>query len=272
MSFLRTAWAFLVRDFQTEASYRLSFMMSFFGMFVSCSLWYFMAGFISGNDRTRMLEMTDGLDYFSYVLSGLMIHRFLDVALHTYAGSIRTEQTTGTLEAMLVTPTQLGPIVLASSVFNFVFAALQASLYLVFGLIFFGVHPNVGSPLALIAAVGLTVIGMSGIGILSAAIVLYFKRGNPIDFLISTLSMLFGGTFIPPKALPESIRWMSDFIPTWHAAEAVRDAMFRGKNLAQTAPHLTSLAIFALVLVPIGLIGARIAVRRAKREGSLVQY
>ena len=29
---------------------------------------------------------------------------------------------------------------------------------------------------------------------------------------------------------------------------------------------------FAVLLVPIGLVGARIAITRAKREGTLVQY
>jgi hypothetical protein len=32
------------------------------------------------------------------------------------------------------------------------------------------------------------------------------------------------------------------------------------------------LTILTAILVPLGLLGARIAIRKAKREGSLVQY
>ena len=268
MNFLRALWAFIVRDFQTEVSYRLAFLMQFFGLFVSSTLWFFMARFIGPKDPALL----GGLDYFPWALAGLMVSRFLDVSLHVYASSIRTEQTTGTLEAMLVTPTRLGSIVMASSAFSFFFAALQAVLYMAFGMLFFGVKPNLGSVLGLFVAIFFTVIGMSGIGILSAAFVLYFKRGNPIEFLISTASLLLGGVLIPPSVLGSKASWLSEFIPTYHASEAVRDVLFRGKGIAETSHHLLALAGFAAVLVPIGLIGARIAVRRAKREGSLVQY
>lgn len=267
---LQALYAFLVRDLQTEISYRLAFLMQFFGLFVSTALWFLMARFIGSSPDVT--EQTGGLEYFPYALAGLMISRFLDVSLHVYAGSIRTEQTTGTLEAMLVTPTRLGSIVLASSGFSFVFAALQAGLYLLFGVFLFGVRLNVGSVLGVFVAIVLTIVGMSGIGILSAAFVLYFKRGNPIEFLISTTSLLLGGVLIPTRALPDWLEPFSQFIPTYHAAEAVRDVLLRGQGLAAASGHLLALAAFAVVLVPIGLIGARFAVRRAKRDGSLVQY
>jgi ABC-2 type transport system permease protein len=272
MNFLHNAWAFLVRDFQTEISYRLAFAMSFFGLFVNAGLWYFMSRFMQLGGAEHVEQLTGGLDYFSFALPGLMVGRFLDVSLHVYAGSIRTEQTTGTLEAMLVTPARLGSIVLASSSFSFMFAAIQSAVYLLIGTLVFGLELKIGSALGLIAAIIFTIIGMSGIGILSAAFVLYFKRGNPVDFLISTISLFLGGVLIPVGVLPGGLAELARFVPTYHAVEAVRDALVRGKPLDQMWGHLLALAGFAVVLVPIGLIGARIAIRRAKREGSLIQY
>ncbi len=270
---LRAAWAFLVRDFQTEVSYRLSFVLSILGLFVSATLWYFMARFIGGvSNPQRLSEQLGGLDYYSYALVGLMVSRFIDVALHSYGSQIRTEQTTGTLEAMLVTPTRLGHIVLGASAWSYTFALLQAGLYLFFGVLVFGVRLNLGSVLGAVAAVAFSVLALSGIGILSAAFVLYFKRGNPIDFVISTTALLFGNLIIPLRALPDSIAWISKVIPVTYAVDAVRGALLQGRNLRDLAPHLLILALFAAVLVPVGLLGARLAVRRAKREGSLVQY
>jgi len=270
---LRTAWAFLVRDFQTEVSYRLAFLLQVIGLFVSATIWYFMAHFIGGaGDNARLLDQTGGLDYFSYVLVGLMVNRFLEVSLNAYAAQIRIEQTTGTLEAMLVTRARLGHLVLASSTWSYTFAMLQSALLLLFGVVIFGVRLNPGSLLGAVAAILFTIIALSGIGILSAAFVLYFKRGNPVNFVISSLSFLFGNVVIPSRSLPDSVAWISKLIPVSYATEAVRGALLRGQGLREIGPDLLALAAFAVVLVPVGLLGARIAVRRAKREGSLVQY
>ncbi|MBP7146131.1 MAG: ABC transporter permease [Acidobacteria bacterium] len=272
MRLLRAAWAFLIRDFQTEVSYRLAFVLSLFGLFVSTTLWYFMAGFIEGGDPARLRAQTGGLPYFAWVLPGLMVNRFMDVALGSYGSQIRQEQTTGTLEAMLITPTRLGHIVLASSAYSFLFAAIQAAVYLAYGTLLFGLELNLGSVVGALCAVAFSVVALSGLGIISAGFVLYFKRGNPLDFVISSLNLLFGGVIIPPAALPANIAWISSFVPMYHANEAVRGAMVRGEGLGDLGPHLLALAAFAAVLVPFGLFGARIAVRRAKKEGSLIQY
>jgi ABC-2 type transport system permease protein len=272
-NFPRTVWAFLLRDFQTETSYRLAFLLSAIGLFVSATVWYFMARFITGAaDPARLASQTGGLDYYSFALVGLMVNRFLDVSLHSFSSSIRSEQATGTLEAMLVTPAKLGHLVLASSAYSYGYAGLQAAAYLVFGVLVFGVRLELGSLVGAVLAVVLTSLALSGIGVLSAGFVLYFKRGNPLDFVITSLSLLFGNVIIPQQALPAQISWISNLVPVYYANNAVRGALLQGRDLATLAPDLLALLVFSAVLVPLGLLGARIAVRRAKQEGSLIQY
>lgn len=275
---VRTAWAFLVRDFQVEVSYRLSFLLQFFGLFVSALLWFFFAGFVDGigGGSSKLREQIGDLAFFPWVLAGITVSRFLDVSLSTYAAQIRNEQSLGTLEAMLVTPARLGNLILASSTWSFVFAGIQATLYMVLGVFIFGVRLNLGHPLeglsAVLLSIVLTVAAFSGVGILSAAFVLYFKRGNPINFVISSASLLFGNVLVPSASLPESISWISKIIPIFYATDAVRGALLRGESLAEIAPNLLALAGFAAVLLPLGVLGARYAVSKAKQEGTLVQY
>ncbi|MDH3284391.1 MAG: ABC transporter permease [Acidobacteriota bacterium] len=267
----QTSWAFLVRDLQTEFSYRLAFLLQVSGLFVQALMWFLLARLVSGGNE-RLLEQTGGLEYFPFVLGGLMVSRFLDVSLNAYASQIRTEQTTGTLEAMMVTPARLWHLILSSASFSYVFAAFQSGMYLFFGVFVFDVELDVGSVLGAVAAILFTIVAISGVGVLSAAFVLYFKRGNPINFLISTSSFLFGDVVIPAQSLPDGLAWISKLVPTSYAVDAVRGALLRGEGLAEIAPNLLALAVFSAVLVPLGLFGARIAVRRAKLEGTLVQY
>ncbi len=269
IDFMRCVRAFLVRDFQVESSYRLAFVLQVLGLFVTSTLWFFIARALGGSHTS---EATGGLEYFPWVLGGLMVSRFQEVSLNAYAAQIRQEQTTGTLEALLVTPTRLGNLVVSSASWSYTLATIQSLLYLTFGVLVFGVRLEMGSLIGALAAVLLTVLSISGVGILSAAFVLYFKRGNPVNFLISSTSALFGNVFIPSETLPHQIAWISKLIPISYATNALRGALLRGESLRELAPNLLALAAFSAVLVPGGLIGARIAIRRAKREGTLVQY
>lgn len=273
LTFLRTVRAFLIRDFQVQSSYRLAFLLQLLGLFVNATLWYFISRFIGGTRPSdELLYQTGGLDYFSFVLVGLMVHRFQEVSLNAYASQIRLEQTTGTLEAMLMAPTRLGHLMLSSAGWSYLLATVQSGFYLLFGVLVFGVVLLPGDLLAAAAAIGLTILALSGIGIFSAAFVLYFKRGNPINFLIGTSTALFGNVFIPSKSLPAEMSWISTFVPASYATEAVRGALLEGASWAQLAPDLLALGVFAAILLPAGLAGARFAIERAKREGTLVQY
>jgi ABC-2 type transport system permease protein len=273
MSFLRTVWAFLVRDFQVQTSYRLAFLLQVVGLLVNATLWYFISRFIGGTRPSEeLLAQTGGLEYFPFVLVGLMVHRFQEVSLNAYASQIRLEQTTGTLEAMLVAPTKLGHLMLSSAGWSYMMATVQSGIYLLVGVVVFGVVLLPGDLLAAAAAIVLTILALSGIGIFSAAFVLYFKRGNPINFVIGTSTALFGNVFIPSKSLPDALSWVSTFVPASYATEAVRGALLEGASWEDLVPDLLALSVFAVILLPAGVAGARFAIERAKREGTLVQY
>lgn len=269
---LRCVRAFIVRDFQVETSYRLAFALQVFGLFVSATLWYYIAQVFGGSRNPELMRATGSIGYFPYVLIGLMVNRFQEVSLSAYAAQIRQEQTTGTLEAMLVTPARLGHLVLSASSWSYLMAGVQSGLYLAFGVLVFGVELDLGNLLGALLAIALAVAAISGIGVLSAAFVLYFKRGNPINFVISASSALFGNIFFPATMLPDGIDWIARFVPLSYASRAVRAALLKDATLADLMPDLAALAVFAAILVPLGLVGARVAVRRAKQEGTLVQY
>ena len=53
---------------------------------------------------------------------------------------------------------------------------------------------------------------------------------------------------------------------------AIELAVYRGYGLKQLSGEILSLAIFSAVLVPLSLAAFRHSVKRARREGSLIQY
>ena len=269
MTLLRTLIAFLKRDFLIEVSYRTSFIMQAFGIFFSVLIWYFVSRVVSAPRTTPGLE---GMDYFSYVLVGLALLHYLSSAMMSFAGKIRSEQMSGTLEAMLVTPTPIGTIVLGSSLWDFLLTSVKVLAYLVIGTAFFGVVLRLESLLPAVLIIGLTILAFSGIGILGAAFVLYLKRGDPITYLVSSVSALFGSVFYPPEDMPAWMEELSRFLPITYALRALRRSILKGTPLVELLPDLRMLLLFVAILLPTGILAFRLAVRKARQEGSLVQY
>jgi ABC-2 type transport system permease protein len=268
MKTLGILFAFLKRDFLVEASYRTSFMLQFVGILMSVLIWRFVSGVVKAPADTPGL---DGMDYFAYVLLGLAFFHYLSSALGSFASKIRQEQTTGTLEAILVTPTSPGTIVLGSALWEFVLASVKVGIYLAVGWAF-GVAIRFENLPVCLVVLAITVLAFSGIGILSAAFIFYLKRGDPITYLVSSASILLGGVFYPPQDMWPWLGALSKFLPITYALHAWRSALLKGATLRELLPDIAALLIFVVILLPIGTIAFRLAIRRARQEGSLVQY
>src|SRR5439155_13113975 len=117
---------------------------------------------------------------------------YLSSALGSFAAKLRNEQLTGTLEAMLITPTPIPLIILSSALWDFLMTSVRVVAYLGVGLLF-GLRLRFDSLPAFFLILILTILAFSGVGILSAAFILYLKKGDPINFIISSASALFGG-------------------------------------------------------------------------------
>jgi ABC-2 type transport system permease protein len=261
---------FLHRDFKMQMSYRLSFILQFFGMLFSSTSFYFVSQLL-GTGATQYLSSYGG-DYFSFVLIGIAFVGYQGVALHSFSGVVESAQSAGTLEAMLVTPTRLSTILFSSSLWNFVFTSFRVLLYILLGVVVFGADLRNANVPAGLVVLCLTIVTLSGIGILSACFVMVFKRGNPVDFLFSSLSTLLGGVYYPIEVLPGWLQILARFFPLTYSLDAMRRALLAGESLADLWREIAVLALFSVLLLPISLFAFRYAVRQAKRDGSLTQF
>jgi ABC-2 type transport system permease protein len=264
---LRKLWAFLKRDFQSEVSYRLAFLFQVAGMFLSILAFYFMTRMMDPN-----AEGLEGIPPFEWLLLGLSFQYYFSTALYAFSSKIRNEQLLGTLEAMLVSPTPTGMVIFSSAAWDFTYGAIRVLLFLAFAVLVFGVQLHAAGLGALALGVVLTLLSSAGLGILSASFILYFKRGDPINFFLSGLTTLFGNVFFPSAQLPSMVQWISEALPITWSLRIVRGALLKGQTMADLGDELVRLTLLTAVLLPAGLYFSRIAIRRAKREGSLVQY
>jgi ABC-2 type transport system permease protein len=267
---LTKVWAFVTRDFRLQVSYRLAFLLQSFGILFTVASFYFVA-LLFGEAAAPHLQEYGG-DYFAFVLVGIAFVRYQGVAMSTFAATIRRGQMMGTLEAMLVTPTRLSTVLVSSSLWNFAFTSVQVLVYLLLGAFLFGADLGQTNLVAAMVIQVLTILAFSGIGILSASFTMVFKRGDPINFLFSSVSTLLGGVLYPVTVLPGWLQPVSHLIPLTYSLRAMRRAILTGDSLSALSPDVLALCLFAAVLLPMSFVAFGYAVKRAKIEGSLTQY
>lgn len=260
-------WAFVKRDFLSAVSYRLAFFMQVGGMLLSIVAFYFLTKMIN-----PAAEGLDGIPPFEWLLIGLSFQFYFSTALYSFSAKIRSEQLLGTLEAMLVSPTPTSMVIFSSAAWDFTYGGIRVLIYLVFATLVFDVRLFTNSLGTLALGVVLTLLSSAGLGILSASFILYFKRGDPINFLLSGATTLLGNVFFPVEQLPAWLRPFSEYLPVTWSLRVVRGALLQGKGFDELGGDLLVLAGLTAVLLPAGLICSRFAIRRAKREGSLIQY
>ncbi len=263
---MRKALAFLKRDFFMEASYRFNFLLSLIGVVFSVAIFYFLGKIV---DPAYVQGSAD--NYFSFALVGMAMAMYLRTGLGSFAESMREEQMMGTLEAMMSTPTSLTTIVLSSSLWRFLFTSVSVLAFLVVGA-FFGVSFAGANVLAALLLLVLTVACYAALGIVSASFIIVFKRGDPINWVVSSLSILLGGVFYPISVLPGWMRFLSRLLPITWSLEGVRGALLMGESFSTLWDGFLALAVIAAVLIPLSLASFRLAVHYARRTGTLVKY
>jgi ABC-2 type transport system permease protein len=266
---LATSWAFFLRDMRLAISYKVGFASEIIGAVVGVILFFFLSEFFGPALAPSLAQY--GGDYFPFVIVGIAFTSYLAVGLNGISGKIRDGQLMGTLELMLISPTRLPVTLLSSTLWGHAMATFGVGTYIV-GALLLGIDlrgANVGPALL---ALGIAVIGFNAIGLLAAAIVIVFKQGSPVSWLVSTASVLLAGVLYPATVLPEALQRLSQLLPLTHALEIVRRSLLLGEGFETLGPQFGGLLLLTAIYLPLGILACHLAVRIAQRDGSLSTY
>lgn len=268
--FLRTILAFLKKDIKIFASYKLFFLLSWAEMVISVTTFYYIGELFGKSANQYLIDYKT--DYFTFVLIGIALSTYLLTSLRTFSNRISEAQTTGTFEAMLVSPRSSAEIIIGMSAWDFTYASIRIFIYLFLGVCLFGVQFNNPNIIAGIIILLLTIICFACIGIIAAGFILVFKRGEPIGWFIAAVSGLFGGVYFPTEILHPKLQIITHILPITYALRSLRHALLNGYSLKLLLPDILTLVIFCIVLLPLALLVFVRTLRLVKTEGSLVHF
>lgn len=264
------AMAFIRRDFLTQASYRLDFVMRIVGMVISVSIFYFISE-ILGTAVSPYLQRY-GTDYFHFALLGVAFYPFIGLSANGLAGVIHNYQHKGTLEVLFLSPTPFLASLVMSTLWQYCWAFAETLFYLLMAGVFFQADLDWANVCSAVAVILLSIFANAGLGLINASFVLVTKRTSPLARLLGLVTNLLAGVYYPIEVLPRWLRVFSRLLPATYSFDALRCTMLQSASLADVGTDLLALIGFTIVLLPLGLFAFRYAVQWAKTDGSLSQF
>jgi ABC-2 type transport system permease protein len=262
--------AFLKKDLLIESSYAFAFLADVFGIFVSLLSYYFIDRLFGNQMAPALREF--GVGYFPYVLLASAFFSYVGVGMSSFVVRLNSEQSEGTLESVLATPTGISTILFSMALWNLVIATFNMAVYVSVGALFFGIDFRNINFLSTAVVLALTMVSFGSLGILSASFIMVFKRGNPVAWIVNGIEGLICGVYFPVAVLPGWMQALSNLFPITYAVRAFQLSVYRGYSIRQLSGEIVALSIFCLVLMPASLVSFRKAFDRACREGSLAQH
>lgn len=263
-----TLGAFIQRDWLTARSYRAPFVLEGFGAIFSLALFYYLGQLI---DRPAPGGTPLREGYFAFAILGVAVLWIGNAGMLSFSQQLRQEQTTGTLEALVATPSRSTTLVIGTAAFNLLRATFSALVMLLLGVAIFGLRFHSGLFSLFVASIAFlcSLILFAALGVAVAAFTVVFKQTTGLLQMITPAIALLSGVYFPVQVLPRWLQLIAEASPFTWTLDILRAALLRNETDLR---HLVALLPAAAFILPAGLFLFERALQKARRDGSLGQY
>ena len=269
MSAALTLGAFIRRDWAIVRSYRAAFVIDAFGIVFMLAMAFYVARIVDGSQLDAKTGVPGG--YFAFATVGIALVRMVQTGLSAFAARLRNEQMTGTLETLMVAPVSPSLVVVASGAYGLLRALITGTLTIVVAVLLFGLHLD-ASPDSLAAAAGALFACLAlftSVGVVVAAFTILFRQTSTALGALTAVLALIGGAYFPISVLPGPLHALAVANPFTWGVDVLRQAVLAGHL---ELGKLGLLLAFDVLLFPAALFMFRLAVNRARLNGTLSHY
>jgi ABC-2 type transport system permease protein len=262
--------AFMRRDLLIMLSYRVAFASDLLFIAIQAVMFGFVAELIDPGK----LPTYGGVpaSYFDWVMIGVVITTVSGLLLQRVSTAIRQEQMIGTLEALLVTPTSPTTVQAGSVAFDLAFIPIRMGLLLLAVTLTLGLGFEPSGVLPSLVLLATFVPFVWGLGLMTAAAIVTFRRGTGVLGVTMSVLGLASGAFFPLTLLPAWIQAIAEANPVAIAMEGTREALIGGVGWSAIGSEVIALAVFSVVALFAGVAAFRAALAREHRRGTLGLY
>jgi len=274
-SWSRQAWGVFWANSKVLFSYKTWVATELMGMPVSVAIYFFTGMLVS---KPSLAQAGYGTDYLSFALIGVSMTNFVWVTIVRLSHIIQHEVEDGTLEVVLSSPTRMSAYLVGQSFRGLLLGGIFFVASMLVGITFFdaSLRTDPFSLLSAAALILLTLLANLGIGVLAAAVILVYKKGDPVVFIVSALTEFLSGVVYPLKLLEgfPVLLQISLVLPYTYGLDGVRHLLLKGATPQTSVVVLDSLVLllYVALLYPAAFYAFRVSFDRIRREGTTASY
>ncbi len=271
-AFVSSLGAMVRKEFTVMIRYPVEFVSSFLQVFLIVVV-LTLAGLMFAPGGIRQAGDTDTAGIVVY---GFILFIYLSDTLWSIGFNVRRDQKQGTLEQLYLSPASKFANLLSRVAITLFWTGLLSGMSAYIMSVLIGRLPFHNVPLG-IGILLLSLSGTFGVGFAFAALTLRIKEtANTVVNLAQFAFMLLCAPFFPFVALPDFMRAIARLIPLSYGVDAFRSTLMGYPpgfpELAPLQLELVIVAVFGLLMPPLGYWLYRREEDRARRTGSLSEY
>lgn len=202
--------------------YPVNILMTFFEPIMWIAPFYFMGkSFSVGGNATGFSKYTGNSDFIGFLVLGYMVSAFLNTVFWSMGFSLKEEMMQGVLESNWSAPVSRIVLMVSKSTFQFcacIFEVIITGIvcHFAFG---FNINANMVKAVAFLIP---GIIGLMGLGMIIASLVLMAKNANAIIDISSAFLSGFSGGYFPIKVMPKAAAFISMLLPLTYIYDSTR--------------------------------------------------
>jgi len=262
----------LIKDFLIEYSYKGRFIYSILFIFIQLAVFYFLSGFLETSYTKNNESPISNL--YGFFILGIC---FLDISytLISYV-SIKIEEykKIGIFEELFILPVHPIRLILMSNIYPVIFSLFKLIIYLLCGLLFFGLEVDESiNLLILVFTISFGLVTLVSISLIASSLSILYYSGVYISTIHNTISLLFGGVLYPVSYMYKDLFFLELFIPLHSILDLARYALgLYEMNNQDLIINIFLVIIHSVIFALIGFISIKIAFKKAFREGRISFY
>jgi ABC-2 type transport system permease protein len=207
----------------------------------------------------------------AFVVLGNAIAPVTFSGLFTICQTTDSEKQQGTMEHLLVTPTNRTAMYLGRGLLPILASLATLAVGLAYAAFLFHVPFAPGSLLPIAVSMTLLAVSMVGFGLLLGGVALFLRTSIVLGNLFLFLGLFLSGVNFPTSYLPVPLQWAGYAFPLTWGVQAARLAS-GGASFARLAPDLGLLAVSTVVSLGLAMLLWKIFERRAIATGSIARF
>jgi ABC-2 type transport system permease protein len=226
---------------------------------------------VGGMSSMPFKELTGSANYLPFVLIGAMVSTYIFSGLWGVGNSLREETYWGTLEYIIVSPTNPVVVLLGKTLAEFVYATVNVTFQALVATIFLGLSLTIAKVFPVMIIVVLLLVGFYGFAIAFAGFTLLIKEVHGWVHTLEWVFYLFSPIRYPVEVSPIT-KAISTIVPLTYALVAIRGIILLNKHIINLWQTVLILIWMDIILLIAGYLTFQYLERKTKEAGTIAQY